>query len=59
MVMALAGNKSDLEDKRKVTAEVSVIILHWRISNIDFYTMLVCVVLITGITLNVSIVIFH
>lgn len=23
MVMALAGNKADLEDKRKVTAEVS------------------------------------
>lgn len=25
MVMALAGNKADLEDKRQVTAEVSVI----------------------------------
>lgn len=24
MVMALAGNKCDLEDKRKVTAEVSI-----------------------------------
>jgi hypothetical protein len=29
MVMALAGNKSDLEDKRKVTAEVSVIVLQY------------------------------
>jgi len=26
MVMALAGNKADLEDKRKVTAEVSKIV---------------------------------
>ncbi|KAK7843368.1 ras-related protein rhn1 [Quercus suber] len=27
MVMALAGNKTDLEDKRKVTAEVSTVLL--------------------------------
>lgn len=27
MVMALAGNKADVEDKRKVTAEVSVFFL--------------------------------
>jgi hypothetical protein len=26
MVVAFAGNKADLEDKRKVTAEVSVIV---------------------------------
>jgi hypothetical protein len=34
MVMALAGNKSDLEDKRKVTAEVSVIVLQYAFSAI-------------------------
>ena len=27
MVMALAGNKTDLEDKRKVTTEVSTVFL--------------------------------
>ena len=27
MVMALAGNKTDLEDKRKVTTEVSTVIV--------------------------------
>lgn len=27
MVVAFAGNKADLEDKRKVTAEVSVIFI--------------------------------
>jgi hypothetical protein len=27
MVMALAGNKTDLEDKRKVTAEVSTVFI--------------------------------
>jgi len=26
MVVAFAGNKADLEDKRKVTAEVSIIV---------------------------------
>ena len=31
MVMALAGNKADLEDKRKVTAEVSSISLFFTI----------------------------
>lgn len=29
MVMALAGNKTDLEDKRKVTAEVSTVFLFY------------------------------
>lgn len=29
MVMALAGNKADLEDKRKVTAEVSIIVFQY------------------------------
>lgn len=32
MVMALAGNKADLEDKRKVTAEVSVFFLSFFLS---------------------------
>lgn len=34
--MALAGNKTDLEDKRKVTAEVSIIVFTvfflWHVS---------------------------
>jgi len=34
MVMALAGNKADLEDKRKVTAEVSKIVFQY-----SFYSM--------------------
>lgn len=29
MVMALAGNKADLEEKRNVTAEVSIIVLQY------------------------------
>ena len=32
MVMALAGNKADLEDKRKVTAEVSAISLLFTVT---------------------------
>lgn len=34
MVMALAGNKCDLEDKRNVTAEVSVV--DWYIKAFAF-----------------------
>lgn len=43
MVMALAGNKADMEDKRKVTAEVSItvfsIFLLWHVhyKNYNFF----------------------
>lgn len=33
MVMALAGNKADLEEKRKVTAEVCIFSLFLLLSN--------------------------
>ena len=36
MVMAFAGNKADLEDKRKVTAEVSIVVFF----QYSFYAML-------------------
>lgn len=41
MVVALAGNKADLEDKRKVTAEVSTVFSFLLLLYYFFYVSLI------------------
>jgi hypothetical protein len=41
MVVALAGNKADLEDKRKVTTEVSAIFFFFYCYSTFFYMSLI------------------
>ena len=46
MVMALAGNKTDLEDKRKVTTEVSTVFLLLLLLYFNFCgDSLICIVI--------------
>ena len=40
MVMALAGNKADLADSRKVTTEASVFIFHYQCGFLQYFVIL-------------------